>query len=76
MHEACVRGYLCLQGDPTAILPVVISDTEAVYLYGLDIMAQQQTERLYYMRDGQTVTCYPVIGSGLGVQTCGCDTHY
>jgi hypothetical protein len=31
---------------------VVISDTEAVYLYGLDILAQQQTERLYYMHDG------------------------
>jgi RHS repeat-associated protein len=33
-------------------LPVVISDTEAVYLYGLDIIAQQQSERLYYMHDG------------------------
>ena len=35
-----------------ASLPVVISDTEAVYLYGLDIIAQQQSERLYYMHDG------------------------
>jgi RHS repeat-associated protein len=35
-----------------ATLPVVISDTEAVYLYGLDIIAQQQTERLYYVHDG------------------------
>ena len=32
--------------------PVVISDTEAVYLYGLDILAQQQSERLYYVYDG------------------------
>ena len=31
---------------------MVISDTEAVYLYGLDIIAQQQTERLYYVHDG------------------------
>jgi RHS repeat-associated protein len=31
---------------------VVISDTEAVYLYGLDILAQQQSERLYYAHDG------------------------
>jgi RHS repeat-associated protein len=31
---------------------VVISDTEAVYLYGLDIIAQQQSERLYYVHDG------------------------
>ena len=35
-----------------APLPVVISDTEAVYLYGLDIIAQQQAERLYYVHDG------------------------
>jgi hypothetical protein len=35
-----------------ATLPVVISDTEAVYLYGLDIIAQQQSERLYYVHDG------------------------
>jgi RHS repeat-associated protein len=38
--------------DPLATLPVVISDTEAVYFYGLDIIAQQQTERLYYVHDG------------------------
>ena len=31
--------------DLAAALPVVISDTEAVYLYGLDIIAQQQLER-------------------------------
>jgi RHS repeat-associated protein len=30
---------------------VVVSDTEAVYLYGLDIIAQQ-SERLYYFSDG------------------------
>ena len=28
--------------DLAAKLPVVISDTEAVYLYGLDIIAEQQ----------------------------------
>ncbi|HUW94675.1 MAG TPA: type IV secretion protein Rhs, partial [Anaerolineae bacterium] len=38
--------------DLAAALPVVISDTEAVYLYGLDIIAQQQAERLYYVHDG------------------------
>ena len=38
--------------DLAATLPVVISNTEAVYLYGLDIIAQQQSERLYYMHDG------------------------
>jgi RHS repeat-associated protein len=38
--------------DLMATLPVVVSDTEAVYLYGLDIIAQQQTERLYYVHDG------------------------
>ncbi|HUW96086.1 MAG TPA: hypothetical protein VMW58_09885 [Anaerolineae bacterium] len=31
--------------DLAATLPVVISDTEAVYLYGLDIIARQQLER-------------------------------
>jgi len=30
----------------------VITDTEAVYLYGLDILGQQQTERLSYAHDG------------------------
>ncbi len=38
--------------DLAATLPVVISDTDAVYLYGLDIIAQQQAERHYYMHDG------------------------
>jgi len=38
--------------DLAATLPVVVSDTEAVYLYGLDIIAQQQSERLYYVHDG------------------------
>jgi RHS repeat-associated protein len=38
--------------DLAATLPVVISDTEAVYLYGLDIIPQQQAERLYYVHDG------------------------
>ncbi|HUW96183.1 MAG TPA: hypothetical protein VMW58_10385 [Anaerolineae bacterium] len=31
--------------DLAATLPMVISDTEAVYLYGLDILARQQLER-------------------------------
>ena len=54
-----VRTSKTVAGDSTeylldlaATLPVVISDTEAVYLYGLDIVAQQQNERLYYMHDG------------------------
>jgi len=38
--------------DLAATLPVVISDTDAVYLYGLDIIAQQQAERHYYVHDG------------------------
>jgi RHS repeat-associated protein len=38
--------------DLAATLPVVISDTESLYLYGLDIVAQQQSERLYYLHDG------------------------
>jgi RHS repeat-associated protein len=38
--------------DLATTLPVVISDTEAVYLYGLDILAQQEAERLYYFHDG------------------------
>jgi len=38
--------------DLAATLPVVVSDTKAVYLYGLDIIAQQQSERLYYFHDG------------------------
>jgi len=47
-----VRTSKTVAGDTTeyvldlaAALPVVISDTEAVYLYGLDIIAQQQLER-------------------------------
>ncbi|HUW96499.1 MAG TPA: hypothetical protein VMW58_11995 [Anaerolineae bacterium] len=47
-----VRTSKTIAGDTTeyvldlaAGLPVVISDTEAVYLYGLDIMAQRQSER-------------------------------
>ena len=38
--------------DLATTLPVVISGTEAVYLYGLDIIAQQQAERHYYVHDG------------------------
>ncbi|TKJ29859.1 MAG: hypothetical protein CEE40_07215 [Chloroflexi bacterium B3_Chlor] len=37
--------------DLAATLPVVISDTDAIYLYGLDIIAEQlaQSDR-YYLR--------------------------
>ena len=38
--------------DLAATLPVVIRDTEAVRLCGLDIIAQQQSQRLYYVHDG------------------------
>jgi len=54
-----VRPSKTVAGDTTEYvldlvptLPVVISDTEAVYLYGLDIIAQQQSDRLYYVHDG------------------------
>jgi RHS repeat-associated protein len=54
-----VRTSKTVSGDATqyvldlaATLPVVVSDTEAVYLYGLDIIAQQQAERQYYFHDG------------------------
>jgi RHS repeat-associated protein len=54
-----VRTSKTVAGDTTeyvldllATLPVVISDTEAVYLYGLGIIAQQQSEKLYYVHDG------------------------
>jgi hypothetical protein len=43
-------------------LPAVISDTEAVYLYGLDIIAQQQTERLYYIHGGLGSVRHPSTG--------------
>ncbi len=54
-----VRTGKTVSGDTTqyvldlaATLPVVVSDTEAVYLYGLDIIAQQQAERQHYFHDG------------------------
>jgi RHS repeat-associated protein len=54
-----VRTSKSVAGDTTeyvldlaATLPVVISDTDAVYLYGLDIIAQQQSTRYYYVHDG------------------------
>jgi len=50
-----VRTGKTVAGDTTeyaldllATLPVVISDTDAIYLYGLDVLAQQQSEMLYY----------------------------
>jgi len=53
--------------DLLATLPVVISDTDAVYLYGLDIIAQQQAERLYYMHDG-----LGSVRQRNNRRTCGC----
>jgi hypothetical protein len=38
--------------DLAASLPVVISDTGAIYLYGLDIIAQQQAEMYCQLHDG------------------------
>ncbi|NIN63945.1 MAG: hypothetical protein GTO63_04355 [Anaerolineae bacterium] len=48
---AATTDYLV---DLAATLPVVISDTDAVYLYGLDIIAEQlaRAERYYYVHDG------------------------
>ncbi|NIQ76978.1 MAG: hypothetical protein GTN93_02520, partial [Anaerolineae bacterium] len=49
--SAATTDYLV---DLAATLPVVISDTDAVYLYGLDIIAEQLAgaERYYYVHDG------------------------
>ncbi|NIN63248.1 MAG: hypothetical protein GTO63_00735 [Anaerolineae bacterium] len=40
--------------DLASTLPLVISDTDAVYLYGLDIIAEQLAgaDRYYYVHDG------------------------
>jgi hypothetical protein len=38
--------------DLAATLPMVASDTHAVYLYGLDIMGQQQAEGHHHVHDG------------------------
>jgi hypothetical protein len=48
--------------DLAATLPVVVSDTEAVYLYGLDIIAQQQADRQYYFTDGLGSVRHPSAG--------------
>ena len=45
--------------DLAATLPVVISDTQAVYLYGLHILAQQQLERDYAPECGAKETQSP-----------------
>jgi RHS repeat-associated protein len=54
-----VRTSKTVDGDTTqyvldlaATLPVVVSDTEAVYLCGLDIIAQQQADGQYYFYGG------------------------
>ncbi|NIN64369.1 MAG: hypothetical protein GTO63_06645 [Anaerolineae bacterium] len=48
---AATTDYLV---DVAATLPVVISDTDAIYLYGLDIIAEQLAgaDRYYYVHDG------------------------
>ncbi|NIN66910.1 MAG: hypothetical protein GTO63_19890, partial [Anaerolineae bacterium] len=48
---AATTDYLL---DLASTLPVVISDTDAVYLYGLDIIAEQLAgaDRYYYVHDG------------------------
>jgi len=46
------RKEAAIAASALIALPVVISDTEAAYLYGLDILAQQQSERMYYAHDG------------------------
>jgi len=66
---ACARNADLYRGrrhilNVAATLPVVISDTEAVYLYGLDIIAQQQADRLYYMHDGLGSVREPSATSG------------
>jgi RHS repeat-associated protein len=64
--------------DLAATLPVVISDTEAVYLYGLDIIAQQQSERLYYVHDGLGSVRDPsaALRAGLVDTTGQIETNY
>jgi hypothetical protein len=42
--------------DLATTLPMVISDTDAVYLYGLHVIAQQQAERLYYLLDCEMIS--------------------
>ncbi len=48
---AATTDYLV---DLASTLPVVISDTDAIYLYGLDILAEQLAgaDRYYYVHDG------------------------
>jgi hypothetical protein len=43
--------------DLAPALPALASETEAVYLYGLDIIAQQQRGGLYYVHDGLGTWC-------------------
>ncbi|NIN68143.1 MAG: hypothetical protein GTO63_26235, partial [Anaerolineae bacterium] len=49
-----------------ATLPVVISDTDAIYLYGLDIIAEQLAgaDRYYYVHDGLGSVRQLVDGTG------------
>jgi len=49
--------------DLAARLPVVISDSEAVYLYGLDIIAQQQSERDSPLQCGVMRCSHPLLQS-------------
>jgi hypothetical protein len=48
---------------------VVVSDTEAVYLYGLDIIAQQQAERQYYFHDGLGSVRLSMLSQGRPLRT-------
>ena len=55
--------------DLATTLPVVISDTDALYLYGLDIIAEQlaQCERYYYVHDGLGGARHPSTGLRAGL---------
>jgi hypothetical protein len=55
--------------DLAATLPVVVSDTEAVYLYGLDIIAQQQADRQYYFHDGLGSVRLSMLSQGRPLRT-------
>lgn len=55
--------------DLAATLPVVISDTDAIYLYGLDIIAEQLAggDRYYYVHDGLGSVRHPSTGLRAGL---------
>jgi hypothetical protein len=55
--------------DLAATLPVVIGDTDALYLYGLDIIAEQLAgaERYYHVHDGLGSVRHPSTGLRAGL---------